>query len=244
MVYYVMPQIQACTIEAPAAKVMTKKRYLAIVEVMAAVVLLLASSCTVDNYSPVIDSLGTSADWIAPSGSLQITCNASDRDGDELSYNWLARAGNIIGTGAEVTWTAPGEIGVCAITVVVDDGQGGSDTGSLTLFVANGTLPIIEGLNVTAREPKYLKETSYGYKVGKGKEYDIECVASNTSGKLVYEWLCDGGEISGEGSTITWTAPDISGIVTVTVAVFDISAYMDNESIVFSVVSCTSCEFG
>jgi hypothetical protein len=223
---------------------MNKRRCLAIMSIVAAAVLLLASSCT-GNRRPIINSLEAEAEWIAPSGSLQVTCNASDRDGNELSYNWWASGGNINGTGPEVTWTAPEEIGIHDITVVVDDGQGGNVTGSLTLIAANGTLPIIENLIVTAREPKYLKETSYGYKVGKGKEYDIECIASsNTSGELVYEWLCTGGDISGEGSMITWTAPNTSGDVTITVILFDVAGNMDKESIVFTVVSCSSCEFG
>ncbi len=116
-----------------------------------------ASCQPLDNYPPVIDGLGAEAEWVPPSDSLQVTCNASDRDGDELIYDWSASGGDITGTGREVTWTAPGEIGVCDITVMVDDGQGGNVTGSLTLIAANGTLPIIESLNVTAREPKYLK---------------------------------------------------------------------------------------
>ena len=223
---------------------MNKKRRLAIMLIVATAALLLALSCEpVDNYPPIINSLEAEADWTIPSGSLQVTCNASDRDGDELNYNWSASGGNITGIGPEVTWTAPGEIGVCDITVVVDDGQGSNDTGSLILIAANATLPIIENLIVTAEHP-YLIETSYGYKVGKGKEYDIECIASNTSDELVYEWLCDGGEISGEGSMITWTAPNTACDVTVTVIVFDVAGYMDNESIVFTVVSCSSCVFG
>jgi len=212
---------------------------------MAAAVLLLASSCApVDNYPPVITSLEGSADWTAPLGSLNVTCTASDRDGDELSYNWSASGGNITGTGPEVTWTAPEEVGVCDITVVVNDGQGGNDTGTVALIAANGTIPMIENLIVTA-EHKYLKKITTGYKVGKGKEYDIGCTASsNTSGELVYVWACDGGDISGEGSTIAWTAPYTSGKVTVMVIVFNVAGNMDNESIVFTVVSCTSCEFG
>jgi len=211
---------------------------------MAVAVLLLASSCaSVDNYPPVITSLEAEADWTAPSSSLNVTCTASDRDGDELSYNWSASGGNITGTGHEVTWTAPEEIGVCDITVVVNDGHNGEDTRSVILIAANGTMSIIEDLIVTA-EHKYLKKITTGYKVGKGKEYDIECISSNTSGELVHEWACDGGDISGEGSTITWTAPNTAGVVTVTAIVFDVAGNMDSESIVFTVVSCTSCEFG
>jgi len=209
---------------------------------MAAAVLLLASSCDTANHRPVITSLEAEVDWTAPSSSLNVTCTASDRDGDELSYNWSASGGNITGTGPEVTWTAPEEIGVCDITVVVNDGHDGEDTRSVILIVANGTLPIIENLIVTAKEPKYLKKTTTGYKVGKTKEYYIECIASDT-GELVYEWSCTGGEMSGEGSMITWTAPDTSGDVTVTLIVFDVEGNMDNESIIFDVVDCTSCEF-
>lgn len=224
---------------------MNTRRYPAVIAIMIIALLLWTASCELpDNYPPVIDGLGADAEWVPPSDSLLVTCNASDRDGDELSYDWSASRGDITGMGPEVTWTAPGEISVCEITVVVDDGQGNSDAGSLTLFSATGTIPIIEDLIVTAREPKYIKEYSWGYKVGKEKIYDIECVTSNTSGELVYEWLSDGGEITGEGSMITWTAPNITSDVTVMAVVFDTAGYMDNESVFFEVVSCSSCTFG
>jgi hypothetical protein len=193
------------------------------------------------NRPPTITSLVADADWTTPSGSIQVTCTASDLDEDELSYEWSTTGGDISGTDAVVNWIAPEEVGIYDITVVVDDGQGSNDTGSVTLIAATGTLPIIEDLIVTA-EHKYLKKTSTGYKVGKTKEYYVECTASDT-GELVYEWSCDGGEMSGEGSTITWTAPDTSGDVTVTLIVFDVEGNMDNESIIFDVVDCTSCEF-
>jgi hypothetical protein len=222
-----------------------KTKYRIITIIIAASLLLLGTSCELpDNYPPVIDGVGAEAEWVPPSGSLLVTCNASDRDGDELSYDWSVSRGYITGTEREVTWTASEEIGVCDITVVVDDGQGNDDNASLTLIVANGIVPIIEQLIVTAREPKYLKEYSWGYKVGKEKVYDIECVTSNTSDELVYEWLCDGGEITGEGSMITWTAPNITSDITVKVVVFDVAGYMDFESVFFEVVDCSSCTFG
>jgi hypothetical protein len=212
---------------------------------MAAAVLLLASSCTtVANRRPIITSLEAETEWIAPLGSLQVTCTASDPDGDELSYEWTTTGGNISGTGHEVIWTAPQEIGMYDITVVVDDGHDMEDTRSVTLIVATGTPPIIQNLIVTAKEPKYLKETTTGYKVGKTKEYYIECIASDTDGGVFCEWSCTGGEISGEGSMITWTAPDMSGDVTVTVKVVDSEGNWVKKSIIFEVVSCSSCEFG
>jgi hypothetical protein len=173
-----------------------------------------------------------------------VTCNATDPDGDELSYEWSASGGSITGADAAVNWVAPEEIGIYDITVVVDDGRGGNATRTIGLGASNGTPPVVEGLNVTAKEPKYLKQTTTGYKVGKTKEYYIECIASNTSGELVYEWSSDGGVISGEGSLITWTAPDTEGDVTVTVVVTDVAHNAASKSVILNVVPCSACLFG
>ena len=196
------------------------------------------------NKPPYITSLVADADWITPSGSIQVTCTASDPDGDELSYEWSTTGGNITGTGSEVIWTAPEEVGMYDITVVVEDSQGKNATESIELIASNGPPPIIEGLIVTAIGHPYLKETTTGYKVAKTYDYGIECIATNTSGELIYEWSCDGGEISGEGSMITWTAPDVSIEVTVTVVVTDVADNSVSKSIILNVVRCSSCTFG
>jgi len=217
---------------------MDKKRFLAIMVTLVIVVLLLASSC--DSQRPVITNLEAQAEWIAPLGSLQVTCNASDPDGDELSYEWSTTGGNITGTGSQVIWTAPEEVGMYDITVVVEDSQGRKDTTSIALIASNGPPPTIEDLIVTA-EHEYLKETATGYKVAKTYDYHIECIALNISGELVYEWSCDGGEISGEGSLITWTAPDLESDVTATAKVLDDIGNWVRKSITLEVVDCESC---
>ena len=197
------------------------------------------------NTPPTISSLVADADWILPSGSLWVACTASDPDGDVLSYEWTATGGNISGTGEVVNWTAPQDIGIYDVAVVVKDGYGGEDTTSLALSVATRTPPIIEKLTVTAREPKYLKTTSSGYLVGRTKQYDIACNVSDTSDVVSYSWSCESGVISGEGSMITWTAPDESlDRTTVTVIVSDVYGGMATESIIFAVALCTSCTFG
>jgi hypothetical protein len=222
-----------------------KDKPLRIALVTTGVMLLLASSCTtVTNRLPIIINLEAEAEWIAPSDTIQLTCTASDPDGDGLSYQWSASDGNISSTGSAAIWTAPGEVGMYDITVVVDDGHDGRDTAFLTLIASNGPPPSIESLTVTAKEPKYLKTTSTGYKVGKTKEYYIECIASAVSGELIYEWSNNGGQISGAGSVINWTAPDASGYVTVTAKVFDHAGNWVKRNVVFEVVSCSPCEFG
>jgi len=221
---------------------MNKKGFLAIMVIVAVAMLLLASSCA----APIITSLESEPNWIAPLDSLQVTCDAEDPEGDELNYEWSASGGNISGTGASVNWIAPEAVGMYDITVVVTNSQGRKDTESIALFASNGPPPIIEDLIVTAKGHEYLKETTTGYKVAKTYDYDIECIASDTDGELgelVYEWSCDGGEISREGPIITWTAPDMAGDVTVTVKVFDDTGNWGRKSIAFEVVACVSCVF-
>ena len=216
-----------------------QKKYLILVVVA---VLLLASSCAI----PTITNLEAEPNWTAPLGSLQVTCIASDSDGDELSYEWSKSGGNITGTGSEVIWTAPEEVGMYDITVVVTNSQGRKDTESMALFASNGPPPIIEDLIVTAKGHEYLKKMTTRYQAAKTKEYDIECIASDTDGELgelAYAWSCDGGDISGEGSMITWTAPNTAGDVTVTVKVLDGAGNWVRKTIVFKVVQCESCVF-
>ena len=192
------------------------------------------------NESPAIADLTADVTWTLPSGNLQVTCDAEDPDEDDLSYEWTTDGGSISGTGAVVNWTAPQEFGVYNITVAVSDGHGSSDTRTLFVSVALEPQSIIEDLVVTA-EHCYLKEySSWGYKVGKDQEYHIECILSDTSIEVSYQWSCEDGTISGEGSMITWTAPDAYiKRTTVTVVVSD----MVPESVVFEVVSCSGCTF-
>jgi hypothetical protein len=205
------------------------------------------------NSPPTITSLVADADWVLPLGSLNVTCDASDPDGDELSYEWTATGGDISGTDAVVNWTAPQEAGAYNVTVVVKDGYGGEDTKFVILSVALGTPPTIEKLVVTPNGNTYLrKSTAAGcdFDVWRNKEYDIECIASNTSGELSYEWSCTDGEISGEGSNITWTAPNkqststVSVDVTVTVIVSDAAGNSMGKNIVFHIPTCTCGSWG
>ena len=202
-----------------------------------------------DNRPPAIASVIADMDWVKPSNSCQLKCEAEDPDGDELSYEWSADGGDISGTGSVVTWTAPDAAGLYNITVVVIDGHGEEETRMLTVSVALNPPPVIKSLIVTPKEHEYLKEDDGGYKVGRAMSCDIECVAFDPNGdELSYEWLAsgdeiDGGEISGEGSMITWTAPDMAGEVTVTVTASDAAGSMVSKSIVFKVVRCSPCTF-
>jgi hypothetical protein len=166
--------------------------------------------CTPYNQAPVISSLIADEEWIPPSGNCMVRCMASDPDGDELSYTWSASGGNISGEGVIVTWVAPVEIGTYTITVKVTDGRGGESTAQVTIDVFINHPPVIERL--TAEPPV----------VNQGKTATIQCIASDPDiDELGYDWSASRGNISGQGSAVTWTAPNTCGTYTITVTVAD-----------------------
>ncbi|UCD22507.1 MAG: hypothetical protein JSW22_02405 [Chloroflexota bacterium] len=194
------------------------------------------------NNAPVINDLVASAEWTFPLGSLDVTCDALDPDGDELSYVWSTNGGTITGAGCEAVWTAPEQVGEYAITVMARDTYDGSDTMALATVVALEEPLIIEDLLVTA-EHCYLKAYSWGYKVGKGQEYYIECIVADTSVELIYDWFCENGQLTGGGSIAIWTAPNTSELITVSVTVSDVDERTTSEYVVLGVVSCSACTF-
>ena len=110
--------------------------------------------------------------------------------------------------------------------------------------------PVIAALNVTKERHGHcylIQEDVSKYKVGREQKYDIDCIVLPTNGglfyKLFYKWECDDGEIEGEGAMITWTAPNTSADVTVTVTVSDTVGNMVSESVALNVVSCSPCTF-
>ena len=193
------------------------------------------------NY-PIITSLVTNADdnWVKPSGSCRIECQAEDRNGGKLTYAWEASGGRISGTGPVVTWTAPDTAGDYRIAVVVTGSEGGQGKNSLDITVAPNRPaqrpPVIGDLAVIAKEPEYMK----GDKIYQGKSCELRCLASDPDGDtLSYTWSAEDGELAGEGSVVIWTAPlDPVFPVPVTVTVSDNWGGTASESKVFNVVTC------
>ena len=96
---------------------------------------MLGSSCVQSNKSPVIESLTAEPPVVSQDKSATVKCVASDPDGDELSYQWVATKGNISGQGSTVTWTAPSTCGDYVITVTATDGKDGEASRELTIEV-------------------------------------------------------------------------------------------------------------
>ena len=169
---------------------MNKKRCLAIMAVMAATVLFLASSCTTPgNHQPIIASLEAEADWAVPSSSLQVACTASDPDGDQLGYIWSASGGEVNGAGATINWTAPPAEGSYDITVTVTDGRGGQVMNQVTITVSYQSSSPADRVDVV-----YFHRTQQCYScryAEEGTRHTVETYFADelASGKLTFQSL-------------------------------------------------------
>ncbi len=171
---------------------------------------ILCSSCVPSNNCPVISRLETEKDWVTPLSSSEVKCVASDPDGDSLTYTWSATGGAFSGAGPNTTWMAPGTPGTYTITVMVADSRGAEVTMQLTMDVRLNHPPVIESLTAESSVVEQARSTN------------IRCVAYDPDGdELSYLWTTTRGNISGQGSAVTWTAPNICGNHVVTVTVTD-----------------------
>jgi hypothetical protein len=97
-----------------------------------------SQSCPISvqvTQQPVVSSVTAEPAELQPEETSTITCDASDPDGDELSYAWSASGGTISGAGKTVTWKAPAATGEFLITVKVNDGKGGKAEGVCRIVV-------------------------------------------------------------------------------------------------------------
>jgi hypothetical protein len=146
-------------------------------------------------------------DSVSAGGNAALTCNASDPDGDTVTYAWSCNTGGLSGTsGQSVTWYAPDTAASAVITVIASDGQA-ADTATRNISVtpAANRPPIIDSVGGPTSVPAK-------------DDAQYTCFASDPDGDSIsFSWACQRGHLSStSGRTVTWTAPETSGSVTVT----------------------------
>ena len=180
-----------------------------ILSIVVVITLLGLAGCGGHNSLPQLNNLLAQPASVARGEVSSLTCQASDPDGDTLTYSWTSTGGSISGSGSTVSWTAPATIGTYTVTVSVSDGKGGTVTRGISITVTNRN-PAISSLTATPAT------------VNSGGSAAIGCTASDPDGDtFTYSWTYTGGSISGTASTVTWTAPSAFGIYIVTVIVSD-----------------------
>lgn len=110
-----------------------------------------STQAVVGNLAPVINLLTANPFVVDALATSALSADASDADGDSLTYNWLVTAGSITGSGASVTYNAPNVVldTVVTVSLEVTDGNGGSDSDEINLTVKApppNTLPVINSM--------------------------------------------------------------------------------------------------
>jgi hypothetical protein len=100
--------------------------------------LLTAAGCTLAGgkaENKMISRLETKSEAVFPLTNTQITCTAADPDGTALTYQWTCTQGTIEGSGPQVTWIAPNQLGWFPIMVTVQNSKGQSEQETIQVAV-------------------------------------------------------------------------------------------------------------
>ena len=89
------------------------------------------------NVAPEILELVKSAPYVSPGGSIDVTVNAFDSNGDLITFSWASTAGVFSGSGSTVSWTAPGSEGIYELMVTVQDDEGLQSSKTTSILVKN-----------------------------------------------------------------------------------------------------------
>jgi|GEM_PF-4259956 len=92
------------------------------------------------NQAPIISSLTATPTSVLPGGTSTISVSASDPENGNLTYTWSANCGTLSGGSGPgpKTWTAPGSLMTCTVTVSVGDNDPGR---SVTKWISISVQP-------------------------------------------------------------------------------------------------------
>jgi hypothetical protein len=204
------------------------------------------------NSIPIVAAVSAVPQVVQPLGTSQVTCQASDADGDTLSYQWTCSGGVVEGTGPSAVWTAPKDPGGYRVTVIVNDGKGGIATSDTMISIPDkpNNAPTITAIRFTrpGRSPITVKTDPTDVEAKKTPELvirkyetgEVSCLAADQDkDQLTYVWKATGGKIIGNGPNIQWLAAGEAGTYTITCEVSDGKGGSDSFTITVSVHCCS-----
>jgi len=153
------------------------------------------------NWPPTI-SVRANRTSVQQGEDVEISANATDRDGDPLTYSWNVAGGQLSGGGGNrVTLrTAGSNPGNVEVSATVSDGRGESATDRVTISV-------VPRAN---HSPTIFSVDPDRTRVRVGERVSVSARASDPDNdELRYSWTSSAGTIRGSGSTVTL---DTSGI--------------------------------
>jgi formylglycine-generating enzyme required for sulfatase activity len=160
------------------------------------------------NTWPTVSQVTATPGWVTLSQPIALAVVAADPDNDPLTYVWTSSCAGVFSSpgAANTTFAPAGVAGVqsCTFSVVVNDGRGGSASGTLTVPV--GQPPVYEA-------PEIVTTVQSSGTVGLGGTVVFDITAADPQGSaLAFRWTADAGSFSGQvdsltTSHVTWTTP-------------------------------------
>ncbi len=194
------------------------------------------------NYAPEIQSLAAFDEWVLPGASTYISTSALDADGDKVTYEWEATAGELFGEGDSIIWVAPAEEGSYRVTVCARDAYGGEETREVPISVTQGTAPTLGRFVVKPINHGMLDFKDGVWDIFQGRSCTVKCMVTEGAEPFTYTWTADGGTLTADGATATWDAPIGKGPTTITVDVTDVNGNTTTGTVLMNVETCT-CRF-
>ncbi|MCK5706267.1 MAG: tandem-95 repeat protein [Candidatus Aureabacteria bacterium] len=186
--------------------------------------------CSPTNWDPVIDSITATPSSVFEQENTTVTCNASDADGDTLSYYWHPSPAIITGSGSTVVVTMPEVAGdtVIEIVVTVSDGNGGSTWNLINIPVYNkNNVPVITSSAITSAT----EDSAYTYDVN-ATDSDGDTITYSLTVKPT------GMVINSSTGLISWTPSQTNvGSNSVTISISDGNGGTDTQSYNLNVIN-------
>jgi hypothetical protein len=238
------------------------RRYIPVISVLIAGIILISNGCAAEqpptetetipvNSAPSISSINAPLE-VMPSSTSNIICEAVDPDNDDLTYTWTSKDGQISGQGPDIKWTAPAESGSYAIDISVTDGNGGRDTGSVTIAVMEkpNQAPIVVSFLITkadkSQETYIPGETEEPISVQALATAEILANVEDPDGdEYSIRWMCtDGGRLEGAENPVNFIALKKDTNVSVIVTVADSNGAITKTTLPIRIPCCGEGSFG
>ncbi|KAA3660986.1 MAG: T9SS C-terminal target domain-containing protein [Calditrichaeota bacterium] len=162
------------------------------------------------NYPPRIKALSSASTQVFVGEANTVYCTAEDKNADHLTYQWSVTSGMLSTLGATAIWSATESNNTAQISCRVEDGKGGSDSSSVSVFIIDNHVPTIDSLFANPAQ------------IGIDDSTSLTCIATDLDNdSLSYFWEAASGSIRGAGPTVTWKAPSNQGYYTISCLVKD-----------------------
>ncbi len=162
------------------------------------------------NLFPVVSRVSASLNRLDAGQSTSVSAQAADADGDALTYQWTASCPGTwtqatSSTASFVPSSVPaGACNNCQLTVTVQDGRGGQNTGSLSLCIASSSS--------NRFPPSFTNFYQSATSTSPGQTVNFDVTAMDPqSSSLTFAWTATAGSLGtpangASTSRVTWTA--------------------------------------